>query len=78
MLPTNVALGTFRKFLVVFSTTKKSAIPPLLIGLEVLSSTSDEEKMFAKNISKTSNLNDSGIYLPVFFLELVRNCIIFL
>ena len=34
----------------------KSAIPPLLIGLEVLSSTSDKVKLFAENFSKNSNL----------------------
>ena len=33
---------------------------------EVLSSTSDKEKLFAKNYSKNCNLDDSGISLPVF------------
>ena len=32
----------------------------------MLSSASDKAKLFAKNISKNSNLDDSGIYLPVF------------
>ena len=44
----------------------KYAIPPLFNGLEVLSSASDEAKLFAKNFSKNSNLDDSGISLPVF------------
>ena len=43
-----------------------SAIPPVFNGLEVLSSASDKAKLFAKNFSKNSNLNDSGISLPVF------------
>ena len=45
---------------------RKSAIPPLCNGLEVLSSASDNAKLFAKNFSKNSNLDDSGISLPVF------------
>ena len=44
----------------------KSAIPPLFNGPEVLSSPSDKAKMFAKNLSKNPNLDDSGISLPVF------------
>ena len=44
----------------------KSAVPPLFNGPEVLSSASDEAKLFAKNFSKNSNLDDSGICLPVF------------
>ena len=38
----------------------KSAIPPLFNGPEVLSSASDKAKLFAKNFSKNSNLDDSG------------------
>ena len=45
---------------------EKSAIPPLFNGLEVLSSVSDKAKLFAKNFPKNSNLDDSGISLPVF------------
>ena len=41
----------------------KSAIPPLFNGQEVLSSASDKAKLFAKNFSKNSNLEDSGISL---------------
>ena len=44
----------------------KSAIPPLFNGSEVLSSASAKAKLFAKNFSKNSNLDDSGISLPVF------------
>ena len=44
----------------------KSAIPPLFNGPEVLSSAFDKAKLFAKNFSKNSNLDDSGISLPVF------------
>ena len=36
----------------------KSAVPPLFNGLEVLCSTSDKEKFFAKDISKNFNLVD--------------------
>ena len=44
----------------------KSAIPPLFNGPEVLSSASDKAKLFARNFSMNSNLDDSGISLPVF------------
>ena len=42
----------------------KSAIPPLFDSL--LSSASDKAKLFTENFSKNSNLDDSGIFLPVF------------
>ena len=41
----------------------KSAIPSLFNGPEVLSSVSDKAKLFAKNFSTNSNLDDSGISL---------------
>ena len=44
----------------------KSAIPPLFNGPEVLPSASDKAKLFAENVSKNSNLDDSGISLPDF------------
>ena len=44
----------------------KSAIPPLFNGPEVLSSASGKAKLFDKNFSKNSSLDDSGISLPVF------------
>ena len=45
---------------------RKAAIPPLFNGPEVLSSASDKAKLFAESFSKNSNLDDSGISLPVF------------
>ena len=44
----------------------KSAIPPLFNGPEVLSSASDKAKLFAENFSLNSDLDDSGVSLPVF------------
>ena len=44
----------------------KSAISPRFNGPEVLPSASDKAKLFAENFSKNSNLDDSGISLPVF------------
>ena len=44
----------------------KSAIPPLFNVPEVLPSASDKAKWFAENFSKNSNLDGSGISLPVF------------
>ena len=43
----------------------KSAIPLLFDRPEVLPSASDKAKLFAKNFSRNSNLDDSGISLPV-------------
>ena len=42
-----------------------SAIPPLFNGPQALYSASDKAKLFAENFSRNSNLNDSGISLPV-------------
>ena len=44
----------------------KSAIPPLFNGQEVLSFAFDKAKLFAENFSLNSNLDDSGVSLPVF------------
>ena len=44
----------------------KSAIPPLFNRPKVLSYASDKAKLFARNFTKNSNLDDSGISLPVF------------
>ena len=44
----------------------KSAMPPLFNGPEVFSSASDEAKLFVKNFSLNSNLDESGVSLPVF------------
>ena len=49
----------------------KSATPPLFNGPEVLSSASDKVKLFAKNFSKNSNLDDSDISYLFSFLELI-------
>ena len=57
--PRNLALVTSGK-------SGKSAIPPLLNGPEVLSSASDKAKLFAENFSMNSNLDDSGVSLPLF------------
>ena len=46
--------------------TKVNLLYLLFNGLEVLSWVSDEGKLFAENFSKKSNLDDSGISLPVF------------
>ena len=45
---------------------RKSAIPPLFNGRDVLSSASDKANLFAKNFSENSNLDDSGISSPIF------------
>ena len=44
----------------------KSAIPLLFKDLEVLSSAPDKANLFASNFSKTSNLDDSSIFLDAF------------
>ena len=44
----------------------KSAIPPLFNDPEVLSSISNEAKLFAENFSKQSNLDDAALSLPAF------------
>ena len=44
----------------------KSAIAPLFNSLEVLSSASDDAKLFPENFSKNSNLDYSAISLPFF------------
>ena len=49
----------------------KSAIPPLFNDPEVLSSASDEAKIFSENFSKNSNLDDSGFLYLLSFLELI-------
>ena len=65
-LPRNLTLGTFWRIASSVLTIGKSAIPPLFNDLEVLSSVSDKAKLFAENFSMNSNLDDSGISLPVF------------
>ena len=41
-------------------------IPPLFNGQGLLFAASDEAKLFTKNFSRNSNLDDSGISSPVF------------
>ena len=65
ILPRNLILVTFGDLLIV-SQQGKSAIPLLFNHQEVLSSASDKAQLFAENFSKNSNLDDSGIFLPVF------------
>ena len=58
----------FGKLLIVLI-NGKSAIPILFNGLEVLSSSSDKMKLFPKNFSKNSSLDDLSISLPFFSSE---------
>ena len=44
----------------------KCAIPSPFNSPEVLPSASDKAKLFAKNLPRNSNLDDSGVSLPVF------------
>ena len=44
----------------------KSALPPLFNRPEVLSSAYDKVKLFAENFYLNSNLDESGVSLPVF------------
>ena len=44
-----------------------SAVPLLFNGPEVLSSASDKSKLFAKNFSSNSNLDNSGMFLLTCF-----------
>ena len=61
-----MVLGTFGELLISVHNKSKSSISPLFDGLEVLSFAFDEAKLFAENVSKNFNLDDSGISLPVF------------
>ena len=49
-----------------------------LVLLEVLSSASDKAELFAENFSLNSNLDDSGVSLPVFPSRTNLKLIIFL
>ena len=57
----NVALKSYRKLLLVIPAT-----PPLFNSAKVLSLALDKAKLFAKNISRNSSLDDLGISLPIF------------
>ena len=60
--PRNLTLKTLGELLKVFS----AKVPTPFIDLEVLSFASYKAKLFVKNVSNNSNLDDSGIFLPVF------------
>ena len=62
-LPRNLVLETFGELLIVFS-TKVNLLLYLLYSMA--SSAFEKAKLFTKNFSKNSNLDDSGISLPVF------------
>ena len=64
---TSQKLGSWGFWQIVNSVVNKSKsiIPSLFNSPEVLYSASDEAKLFAKNFSKNSNLDDLGISLPV-------------
>ena len=61
-----MALGTLGELQNSLLNKNKFAIPPQFNCLEVLSSASGTVKLFAKHFSGNSNLDDSGIALPVF------------
>ena len=63
-LPRHLAVGTFRELQIVFST--RLSLLYLLNGPKMLSSASDKAKLLAKNFSKNSNLDDSGISVSIF------------
>ena len=65
-LPRNLTLRTFGELPVVFSTKVNLLYLIYSTGPELLSSASGEAKLFAEISSKNSNLDDSGISLPIF------------
>ena len=62
----NVALRTFVGKLIIVLNNGKSAILALYNDPDVLSSAFNKAKLFTKNFPDYSNLDDSGISLPVF------------
>ena len=60
-----MAFRTFGELPIVLSRKVNLPYPPINDS-EVLPSASDKAKLFAENFSKNSNLDDSGISLPVF------------
>ena len=65
-IPRNLAIGTFGKTANSVLNNGRYAIDPIFNGPEVLPSASDKAKIFTKNFSKKSNLDDSGVSLPIF------------
>ena len=64
--PGNLALRTFGKLLTVFSTKVNLLYLLHSTDRRCCLSASDKTKLFAKKFSKNSNLDDSGISIPVF------------
>ena len=60
---------------IVLNNEGKSDKPPIFKNLEVLSFASDKAKLFAKNFSKNSNLNDSGIFLLKMVQKVIANLV---
>ena len=65
LLPRNFGSQDFWRIANSVLNKGKPAIPSLFNSLEVLSSASDKAKLFAQHFSMNSNLDDSGISLPV-------------
>ena len=74
-LARHLSLKTFGELLSVLRTRGESAIPSLFDDPEKLYSASNKAKLFAKNVSRNSSLEESGrIRYPFtcfFFLELI-------
>ena len=64
-LPRNLTLRTSGILLIIVFSTKVHLLY-FLYSTEMLSSASDKAKLFAKNLSKNSNLDNLGISLTVF------------
>ena len=63
-LSRNLALGTFDELPIVFL-IKVNLVYFLYLTARRCFSASDKAKLFAEKFSKNSNLDDSGIFLPV-------------
>ena len=66
LLPRNLALVNFGKLLSVLNKGKSAMHHLFNSPKPMLSSASDQAKLFSENFSKNFNLDDSGIFLPVF------------
>ena len=74
-LPRNLVLETFGEFLIDVLNRSKYAITPLFNDPEVLSSAFDKAELYTKNFSENSNLDDSGMSLPVSGLDKFIICV---
>ena len=70
-----MVLETFGEFLIDVLNRSKSAITPLFNDPEVLSSAFDKAELYTKNFSENSNLDDSGMSLPVSGLDKFIICV---